>query len=193
MNLKVDQYFSKAGKWKSELTMLRDIVVETGLKEELKWGAPCYTYEKSNVIILGEFKECAVLSFFKGALLKDSRGILVKPGENTQSARIVRFTGIREIVKLQPVLKAYIREAIEVEKSGLKVNFKEKTALAFPAEFKQVLDKNAALKKAFNALTPGRQRAYNLYFSAPKQSKTRESRIEKCIKQILEGKGLIDR
>ena len=173
--------------------MLRDIVVETGLTEELKWGAPCYTYEKSNVIILGEFKECAVLSFFKGALLKDSMAILVKPGENTQSARIVRFTGIREIVKLQPVLKAYIREAIEVEKSGLKVIFKEKTALAFPAEFKQVLDKNAALKKAFNALTPGRQRAYNLYFSAPKQSKTRESRIEKCIKQILEGKGLIDR
>jgi len=193
VNLKVDQYFSKAGKWKSELTMLRDIVVETGLKEELKWGAPCYTYEKSNVIILGEFKECAVLSFFKGALLKDPGKILVKPGENTQSARIVRFTGIREIEKLKPVLKAYIREAIEVEKSGLKVNFKEKTSLAFPAEFKQMLDKNAVLKKAFNALTPGRQRAYNLYFSAPKLSKTRESRIEKCMKQILEGKGLNDR
>src|SRR4029078_8404988 len=122
VNPKVDQYFSKAGRWKCELTMLRDIVVETGLTEELKWGAPCYTYQKGNVIILGEFKDCAVLSFFKGSLLKDPGKILVKPGANTQSARIVRFTGIREIEKLKPVLKAYIREAIEVEKSGLKVN-----------------------------------------------------------------------
>ena len=193
VNPKIDQYLSQAGKWKNELAMLRDIVVETGLTEELKWGAPCYTFEKSNVIILGEFKDCVVLSFFKGALLKDTRGILVKPGENTQSARIVRFTNIREIEKLKPVLKTYIREAIEVEKSGLKVNLKEKTALVFPEEFKQILDKNAVLKKAFNALTPGRQRAYNLYFSAPKQSKTRESRIEKYMKQILEGKGLNDR
>lgn len=190
MNPKVDIYLNTAGKWQGELKKLRTIILDCGLTEEMKWGAPCYTFQKSNLVIIGELKECCVLSFFKGTLLNDANGILVKPGEHTQSARLIQFRNIKEIVELEPILKAYIYEAIEAEKAGLKVDFKEKTALLLPEEFQKKLDEVPALKTAFNALTPGRQRAYNLHFSAPKQSKTRESRIEKCIPQILNRKGL---
>jgi uncharacterized protein YdeI (YjbR/CyaY-like superfamily) len=192
MNPKVDVYLSKAEKWQEELEELRIIILDCGLTEELKWGAPCYTFQKSNIVIIGRLKEYCVLSFFKGALLNDADGILIKPGENTQSARLIPFTNVREIVEMEPILKAYIYEAIEMERVGLKVNFKEKTELKFPEEFQKKLDEIPALKAAFDALTPGRQRAYNLYFSAPKQSKTRESRVEKCMQQILNGKGLND-
>jgi uncharacterized protein YdeI (YjbR/CyaY-like superfamily) len=192
MNPKVDVYLSKAEKWQEELEELRIIILDCGLTEELKWGAPCYTFQKSNIVIIGRLKECCVLSFFKGALLNDANGILIKPGENTQSVRLIPFTNVREIVEMEPILKAYIYEAIEMERVGLKVNFKEKTELKFPQEFQKKLDGIPALKAAFDALTPGRQRAYNLYFSAPKQSKTRESRVEKCMQQILNGKGLND-
>ena len=187
MNNKVDLYLSKLEKWEAELSQLRAIVLDCGLTEELKWGSPCYSFQETNVAIIGGLKEYCVLSFFKGALLSDTSDILVKPGDNTQSARIIKFTEVKEIVKMAPVLKAYIYEAVEVEKAGLKVDFKPNDV---PEEFQAKLDVNPALNKAFNALTPGRQRAYNLHFSAPKQSKTRESRIEKCIPQILKGKGL---
>ena len=172
---------------------LRKIVLDCGLTEELKWGSPCYTFLQSNVCVMGELKDCCVLSFFKGALLRDTDDILQKPGDHTQGARLIRFTNVREIVEMERILKAYIYEAIEVEKAGLQVNFKEKSELVFPEEFKKKLKENQALKTAFSALTPGRQRAYILYFSAPKQSKTRESRIEKYIQQILKGKGIADR
>lgn len=192
MNSKVDDYLGKTLRWKEELEQLRTIILDCGLTEELKWGSPCYSYRKHNVVIIGELKECCVLSFFKGALLKDTEGILVKPGENTQAARIIKFTGVKEIVKLKATLKAYIFEAIEIEKAGLKVDFKEKTQLVFPEELQNKFKKDTALKTAFNALTPGRQRAYILYFSQPKQSRTRDSRIEKCRQKILNGKGLND-
>jgi uncharacterized protein YdeI (YjbR/CyaY-like superfamily) len=168
------------------------IILDCGLTEELKWGCPCYTFQKSNIAIIGGLNEYCVLSFFKGTLLNDANDILIKPGENTQSARLIPFANVREIVEMEPILKAYIYEAIEVEKAGLKVNFKEKTELIFPEEFQKKLDEIPALKAAFDALTPGRQRAYVLYFSAPKQSKTRESRVEKCMQQILNGRGLND-
>ncbi len=190
MNPKVDTFLSKAKKWQKELEKLRMIILDCGLTEELKWDSPCYTFQKSNVVIIGELKECCVLSFFKGSLLNDANGILVQQTENMQSGRIVPFTSVREIEKLEPILKAYIYEAIEIEKAGLKVNFKKTSEFTVPEEFQKKLDKNAALKKAFDALTPGRQRAYLLYFAAPKQSKTRESRIEKYTQQILDGKGL---
>jgi uncharacterized protein YdeI (YjbR/CyaY-like superfamily) len=190
MNPKVDSYFSKVEKWQRELKKLRMIILDCGLTEELKWGAPCYTFQKTNIVIIGGLKEYCVLSFFKGALLHDANRILIKPGENTQAARLIPFTKVREIVEMEPILKAYIYEAMEVEKAGLKVDFKEKTKLIFPEELQKKLDKIPALKAAFDALTPGRQRAYNLYFSAPKQSKTRDSRVEKCMRQILNGKGL---
>jgi len=179
MNPKVDFYFSKA-KWQKELEQLRMIVLDCGLNEELKWGVPCYTFQKTNIALL----------FFKGALLSDANGILVRQTENVQAARQVRFTNVREIVKMKAILKAYIYEAIEVEKAGLKVPFKKTTAYNIPEEFQKKLNKDPALKKAFYALTPGRQRAYLLHFSAPKQSKTRESRVEKAKQQILNGKGL---
>ena len=192
MNPTVDFYFSKAKKWKEEIKKLRMIILDCGLTEELKWGVPCYTLQKSNIVLIHVFKGyCAVL-FFKGALLNDANGILIQQTKNVQAARQIRFTNVREIVKMAPILKAYIHEAIEVEKAGLKVNFKKNTELIFSEEFQNKLDKNPALKTAFAALTPGRQRAYNLYFSAPKQSKTRESRVEKCMQQILNGKGLTD-
>ena len=201
MNPTVDFYFSKTKKWQEELEKLRMIILDCGLTEELKWGVPCYTrpagssgraLQKSNIVLIHVFKEyCAVL-FFKGALLNDANGILIQQTKNVQAARQIRFTNVREIVKMEPILKSYIYEAIEVEKAGLKVNFKKTTELIFPEEFQNKLDKNAALKTAFDALTPGRQRAYNLYFSAPKQSKTRESRVEKCMQQILNRKGLND-
>lgn len=207
MNPKVDFYLTegcgrcplggtpkcKVNNWPEELEQLRMILLHCGLTEDLKWGVPCYTFQKSNIAILAAFKEYCALSFFKGALLNDAKSILENPGENTQSARLIRFTNVREIVALEAILKAYIYEAIEIEKSGLKVDFKEKTKLVYPEEFQQKLDEAPALKAAFEALTPGRKRAYILYFSAPKQSKTRESRIEKCIPQILIGKGLNDR
>ena len=192
MNPKVDFYFSKSIKWQKELEALRMTILDCGLTEELKWGCPCYTFQKSNIVLIHVFKEyCAVL-FFKGALLNDADGILIQQTENVQAARQMRFTNVGEIVALEPTLKAYIYEAIEVEKAGLKVPLKKNTELVFPEEFQKKLAGNAALKAAFEALTPGRQRAYNLYFSAPKQSKTRESRVEKCMPQILNGKGLND-
>ena len=192
MNPKVDVYFSKAKKWQEELEKLRMIILDCGLTEELKWGEPCYTFQKSNIVLIHGFKEYCALLFFKGALLKDANGILIQQTENVQAARQIRFTNVREIVEMEPILKAYIHEAIEVEKAGLKVNFKKTSEFKIPEEFQNKLDEIPALKTAFNALTPGRQRAYILYFSAPKQSKTRESRVEKCMQQILNGKGLND-
>ena len=192
MNPKVDFYFNKAGKWQEELEQLRIIVLDCGLTEELKWGVPCYQFENSNIVLIHVFKEYCAMLFFKGALLYDAKGILIQQTENVQAARQIRFTNIKEIVKLKPILKAYIYEAIEVEKAGLKVVLKKTTQFTMPEEFQKQLDKKIALKKAFEALTPGRQRAYLLHFAAPKQSKTREARIEKSTPQILEGKGLND-
>jgi len=192
MNPKVDKYLSKAKKWQEEFEKLRTIILDCQLTEELKWGCPCYTFQEKNIVLIHGFKEYCALLFFKGALLKDAKGILIQQTENVQAARQIRFTNVREIVKMDRILKSYIYEAIEVEKAGLKVNFKKNAELIFPEEFQKKLVKNPALKTAFNALTPGRQRAYNLYFSAPKQSKTRESRVEKCMRQILNGKGLND-
>ena len=193
MNPKVDFYFSKA-RWQKELEQLRMIVLDCGLTEELKWGCPCYSFEKKNIVLIHVFKEYCALLFFKGALLKDTNGILIQQTENVQAARQVRFINVQEIVKREKILKAYIYEAIEVEKAGLKVPLKKTAAFSIPEEFKKKLSAKggAALKIAFKELTPGRQRAYLLHFSQPKQSKTRESRIEKCIPQILKGKGLND-
>jgi uncharacterized protein YdeI (YjbR/CyaY-like superfamily) len=192
MNPKVDFYFTKAKKWKKELEQLRKIIVDCGLVEELKWGVPCYTYEKSNTVLIHVFKEyCAVL-FFKGVLLKDAKGILIQQTENVQSARQIRFTDVREIVKMKRTLQAYIYEAVALEEAGAKVDFKKTKEFAMPEEFQKKLDKNRALKTAFYALTPGRQRGYLLYFAQAKQSKTREARIEKCTPQILNGEGLND-
>ncbi len=182
----------KVHKWDAELEKLRMLLLDCGLTEELKWSIPCYTWQKSNIVLLSAFNEYCALSFFKGALLKDAEGSLIQQTENTQAARQIRFTNVQEIVEKEPILKAYILEAIEVEKAGLKVNFKKNTELIFPEEFQNKLDENPALKTAFEALTPGRQRSYHLYFSAPKQSKTRESRVEKCMPQILNGNGLND-
>ena len=193
MSPKVDAYLSKAKKWQEEFEKLRMIVLDCGLTEELKWGVPCYSYQKSNIVLIHVFKEYCALLFFKGALLSDANGILIQQTKNVQAARQIRFTSVREIVKLKPVLKAYIYEAIEVEKAGLKVSLKKTTEFISPEEFQNKLEKNPSLKTAFDALTPGRQKAYLLYFSAPKQSKTRESRVEKCMQQILNGKGLDDR
>ena len=193
MNPKVDFYFTKAKKWQEELEKLRIILLDCGLTEELKWGVPCYTFEKRNIVLIHVFKEYCALLFFKGALLNDASGILIQQTENVQAGRQIRFTNVREIVKMKPILKAYIHEAVEVEKAGLKVNFKKNTELVIPEEFQKKLDKIPALKTAFDALTPGRQRGYIFYFSQPKQSKTRESRVEKCRRQILNGKGLNDR
>ena len=192
MNPKVDVYFSKAKKWREESEKLRRIILDCQLTEELKWGKPCYTFQNSNIVLIHGFKEYCALLFVKGALLNDANGILIKQTKNTQAGRQIRFTNVREIVEMETILKAYIYEAIEVEKAGFKVNFKKKTELIIPEEFQKKLDENPALKAAFDALTPGRQRAYNLYFSAPKQSKTRESRVKKCMQQILNGKGLND-
>ena len=192
MNPKVDFYFNKAKKWQGEFETLRNVILDCGLTEELKWGCPCYTFEKRNIVLIHGFKEYCALLFFKGALLNDARGILIQQTENVQAARQLRFTNVRDIVKKKPILKAYIYEAIEVEKAGLKVNLKKTTEFKMPEEFQNKLAKMPALKTAFKALTPGRQRAYLLYFSQPKQSKTRESRVEKSVPQILNGKGLND-
>ena len=192
MNPKVDESLGKAKKWKEEFKKLRMIILDCGLTEELKWGQPCYTLQKSNIVLIHGFKEYCALLFFKGALLKDANGILIQQTENVQAGRQIRFTTIQEIVEMESVLKAYVNEAIEIEKSGLKVDFKKTTEFTIPEEFQHKLDKIPALKTAFHALTPGRQRAYILHFSAAKQSKTRESRVEKCMEQILNGKGLND-
>ncbi|HUR11885.1 MAG TPA: YdeI family protein [Flavitalea sp.] len=192
MNPKVDFYFTKAKNWQEEIRKLRTIVLDCGLIEELKWGVPCYVLGKSNIVLIHVFKEYCAFLFFKGALLQDANGILIQQTKNVQSARQIRFTNVQEIVKMVPVLKAYIYEAIEVEKAGLKVNLKKPAAFKIPEEFQKKLDKVPALKTAFDALTPGRQRGYLLYFSAAKQSKTRESRIEKYIPHIRKGKGLND-
>ena len=191
-NPKVDWFFNKPGQWQQEYEKLRKIVLECDLTEELKWGCPCYTFEKRNIVLIHGFKEYCALLFVKGALLKDPKGILIQQTENVQSARQVRFTNVREIVKMKGTLKAYIREAIAAEKSGLKVSLKKTSEFAMPEEFKGKLDEVPALKKAFKALTPGRQRGYLLYFSQPKQSKTRQARVEKSIPQILNGRGLND-
>jgi uncharacterized protein YdeI (YjbR/CyaY-like superfamily) len=192
MNSKVDFFFTKANKWQGEFEKLRKIILGFGLTEELRWGKPCYTFQDSNIVLIHGFKEYCALLFFKGALLKDPKGILVQQTENVQAARQIRLTNVREIIELEPALKAYIKEAIEVEKAGLEVKYKKTSEFKVPEEFQNTLDKNAALKAAFHALTPGRQRGYLLYFSGAKQSKTREARIEKCIPQILKGKGLDD-
>src|SRR5258706_1046712 len=192
MNPKVDGYLRKSKQWQGELHKLRTIVLDSGLSEEVKWRIPCYTFQGRNVLFIGRFKESCVLSFVKGALLKDARGILVQQTENSQSVRVIRFTNVQQIIELEPILKAYIDEAIEVEKAGLKVNFKKASEFVVPEEFKTKLAEIPALKTAFAALTPGRQRAYLLYFSAAKQSKTRVARVEKWIRPILNGKGLDD-
>ncbi|WP_177736276.1 YdeI/OmpD-associated family protein [Flavobacterium inviolabile] len=192
MDPKVDFYFDKADTWQKELEQLRTIVLECGLTEELKWGTPCYTFQKNNIVLLHVFKEyCAVL-FFKGALLHNTDGILIQQTKKTQATRQIRFTNVQQITEQKTILKAYIYEAIEVENAGLEVRFKKTDEFTVPDEFQQKLNETPALKTAFEALTPGRQRAYLLYFAAPKQSKTRESRIEKYTSQILEGKGLKD-
>ena len=192
MNPKVDFFFNKAKQWQGEFEKLRMIILDCGLDEELKWGCPCYTFEKRNIVLMHGFKEYCALLFFKGALLNDAKGILIQQTKNVQAARQIRFTNVREVVKLKPILKAYIYEAIEVEKAGLKVNLRKTSEFKMPEEFQNKLDENRALKKAFGALTPGRQRGYLLYFSAPKQSMTRAARVEKCTPQILKGKGLND-
>jgi uncharacterized protein YdeI (YjbR/CyaY-like superfamily) len=192
MNPGVDVYISENKKWEEELRKLRMIVLDCKLTEELKWGVPCYTFRESNIVLIHVFKEYCALLFIKGALLKDASGILIQQTKNTQAGRQIRFTNVGEIVEKETILKAYINEAIEVEKTGLKVNFKKTAEFDIPEEFQKKLDEMAALKSAFEALTPGRQRAYIFYFSAPKQPKTRESRIEKCMPQIFNGKGLND-
>src|SRR5215470_12709489 len=192
MNPKADGFFSKAKKWREEFETLRMICLDCGLTEELKWGKPCYTFQESNIVLIHGFKDYCALLFFKGALLKDPSGILIQQTENVQAARQIRFTDVQEIVEMEPILKSYIKEAIELEKAGLEVSYKKTSEFAIPEEFQERLDNSSALKTAFDALTPGRQRGYILYFSAAKQSKTRESRVQKCVQQILNGKGLND-
>jgi uncharacterized protein YdeI (YjbR/CyaY-like superfamily) len=192
-NPKLDAFFSKAKRWQEELKELRAIVLDCPLTEELKWGQPCYTFQNKNIVLIHGFKEYSALLFFKGALLSDAHGILIQQTKNVQAGRQIRFTQVREIVKMKPILNAYIDEAIEVEKAGLKVKLKKTTEFIVPEEVKNKLNEIPGLKAAFDALTPGRQRGYILYFSAPKQSKTRESRVEKCMQQVFKGKGLNDR
>ncbi|WKL49119.1 YdeI/OmpD-associated family protein [Flavobacterium pectinovorum] len=192
MNPKVDFYFDQEKKWQKEQEQLREIVLECGLAEELKWGVPCYIHQKSNIVLIHSFKEYCALLFFKGALLKDTDDILIQQSANVQAARQIRFTNLQEIIDLKSVLKTYIFEAVEIEKAGLKVNLKKTAEFSVSDEFQQKLDENPDFKKAFEALTPGRQRAYLLHFSQPKQAKTRESRVEKYIPAIFEGKGLND-
>jgi uncharacterized protein YdeI (YjbR/CyaY-like superfamily) len=201
MNPKVDWFFDKEGKWQKEFEKLRMIILDCGLTEELKWGQPCYTcptgssgraFQNANIVLMHGFKEYCALLFFKGALLNDPNGILIQQTENVQSARQVRFTSVREIVKKERTLKTYIYEAIEVERAGLQVKLKKTKDFKIPEEFQSKLDKMPALKTAFDKLTPGRQRGYIFHFSQPKQSKTRAARVEKYLKQILNGKGLDD-
>ncbi len=192
MNPLVDQFLDKAKNWREEMEQLRKIVLDCGLIEELKWKQPCYTFQDTNILIISAFKEHCVLSFLKGALLSDTDGILLKPGENSQSVRFASFTSSKEIKKMQATLKAYIYEAIEIERAGLKVDFKESKDLVFPEELQHQFNTNPPFKKAFDSLTPGRQRAYNMFFTAAKQPQTRAARIEKYRQQILNGKGIND-
>ena len=192
MNPKVDDFISNSTKWQPEIKQLRKLLLDCGLTEEFKWRMPCYCFQGNNIVLVGSFKEYCTLSFFKGILLQDSSSLLSKPGENSQSMRFFKFTNVQQIIEQQSIIKAYIHEAIEIEKAGLKVIFKSNKVLELVEELQIALDKNPALKTAFNALTPGRQRAYNLYFSEAKQSKTRETRIEKYIPRILNGKGIND-
>jgi uncharacterized protein YdeI (YjbR/CyaY-like superfamily) len=192
MNPKVDDYVGKEKKWQEEFINLRTIILECGLTEELKWNKPCYTFQHNNIVILQGFKEYCALMFFKGALLSDPNGILIRPGENSQAQRQIRFTNVQEIMDMKAILKDYVNRAIEVEKAGLEVNFKKTEEFSLPDELQKKFDELPTLKTAFEALTPGRQRAYILYFSKAKQSKTREARIEKYIQKILGGKGLND-
>ncbi|WP_205511772.1 YdeI/OmpD-associated family protein [Longitalea arenae] len=191
-NPKVDFFFEKAEQWHDEFEKLRSLILDCGLTEELKWGNPCYMFENNNIVLIHGFKEYCAMLFFKGALLNDPNGILIQQTENVQAARQVRFTNKKEITKLERVLKTYIYEAIEVERAGLKVKLKKTEDFPVPEEFQVKLDKKPALKKAFEALTPGRQRAYLYYFNQAKQSKTRAARVEKYLPQILDGKGLDD-
>ncbi len=191
-NPKVDFFFNKTQPWQAECQKLRSIVLDCPLTEELKWGQPCYTSERKNIVLIHGFKEYCALLFMKGVLLKDPRKIIVQQTENVQAGRQIRFTNLQEIKKLEPVLKAYIHEAIDIEKAGLKIKHKTTSEFKMVEEFKTKLEENPALKTAFQALTPGRQRAYLLYFAGAKQSQTREARIEKCVKTILKGKGLSD-
>nr|WP_259545611.1 YdeI family protein [Heyndrickxia oleronia] len=193
VNPKVEEFFSKSKKWKEEYVKLREIVLDCGLTEEYKWMHPCYTYETKNIVLIHGFKEYCALLFHKGALLQDTNGILIQQTENVQAARQIRFTNVQEIVELETILKSYINEAIQVEKAGLEVTFKKNTEMKIPEELQNKFNELPELKTAFEALTPGRQRAYTLYFSSPKQSKTRESRIEKYQQHILNGKGLNDK
>jgi uncharacterized protein YdeI (YjbR/CyaY-like superfamily) len=192
MNPKVDFYFTKASKWQEEYTVLRHLTLDCKLTEELKWGVPCYTFQNANVVLIHGFKDYCALLFHKGALLKDSKGLLIQQTENVQAARQLRFTSVMEITKLKTIISAYIKEAIAIEKAGLKVEFKRTTEFKTPEEFQKQLDEQPGLKTAFKALTPGRQRAYLLYFSSAKQSTTRQSRIQKYLPHILRGKGLDD-
>lgn len=191
-NRKVDGFLRKAKKWKEEFETLRNIVLDCELTEDIKWMHPCYMFENKNIVLIHGFKEYCALLFHKGALLQDPHGILIQQTENVQAARQIRFTNVQEIVEMETILKAYIYEAIEVEKAGLEVNTKKNTEFIIPEELQNKFDEIPALKTAFEALTPGRQRAYILHFSQPKQSKTRESRVEKCMEKILNGKGLND-
>jgi uncharacterized protein YdeI (YjbR/CyaY-like superfamily) len=190
MNPKVDEFLSKAKKWQEEFEKLRMIILDCGLTEELKWGKPCYMFQNSNIVIIQGFKEYCALMFFKGALLSDGNGILIKIGENAQAARQIRFRNVQEIVEIETIVKAYIYEAVDIENTGMKVKYKKTSDFIIPEEFQNKLDEIPDLKAAYNSLTPGRQRANIFYFSQPKQSKTRESRVEKYIQQILKGKGL---
>jgi uncharacterized protein YdeI (YjbR/CyaY-like superfamily) len=192
MNPTADNYFLDAPQWQEELIQLRKIALSTQLAEMIKWGVPCYVFQDSNVVLLGAFKAFCSISFFKGSLLQDPNVILTKPGENSQSVRMLKFTHLDEIRELEPVIRAYIFEAIEIEKAGLKPALEKSVNLEFPEEFLQILDKDAAFKAAFTALTPGRQRGYNLFFTAAKQPATRITRIEKYKQQILDGKGIND-
>ena len=192
MNTKVDWFFNKDTKWQEEYSELRMLILDCGLTEELKWGCPCYTFQKNNVVLIHGFKDYCALLFMQGALLKDEQGILVQQTENVQTARQIRFTTLQEILESESIIKAYIKEANEIEKSGEKFELKKTSEFKMPEEFKQLLDGMPDLKIAFEALTPGRQRGYLLFFSAPKQAKTREARIEKYVPQIFVGKGLED-
>jgi len=191
-NPKVDAFLGRAQHWREEFGKLRMIALDCGLTEEMKWGCPCYTFEKSNIVLIHGFKEYCAMLFFKGALLKDPKGILIQQTERVQAARQIRFASVRDIDKLKTALKAYVKEAIEIEKAGLKVNYKKTSEFKVPEEFQNKLNEMPALKTAFGALTPGRQRAYIHYFSTPKQSTTRASRVENHVQQILKGKGLND-
>jgi uncharacterized protein YdeI (YjbR/CyaY-like superfamily) len=191
-NPKVDEFICKAEQWQEEFEKLRMFVLDCQLTEELKWGKPCYTFEKSNIVLIHGFKAYCALLFVKGALLNDPEGVLIQQTENTQAARQIRFTNVREIMEMEPILKAYINEAIEVERAGLEVDYKKTADFTIPEEFQKKLNENPALKTAFEGLTPGRQRAYILYFSSAKQSTTRESRVERYLPRILDGKGLND-